>query len=299
MSHEKNSHDPSWYFSLEASAFLLHLLAVNPKLSKVTDETIITNLRKGTKGSSGGGYSKLKELEQKVIDMQQQIEDLQKELAEAKQQHSEICTEYKETLVSHHNECSAWARLLNFLTLANLKLKGTIENQQRTINKQSAELSFFTERDELVMENAPDLKEFWDLIVDVFTTEINSPSTRFYSVKEFVENNSIPCHKDGSHNIRLLNKDVLGLMPFEEKDLLTFGKPMGAIFRCLLNKVPLKSGSLKYPESYSKLCQWFAYKCSRYNPSQWYPSKEKEAVNSSNSELINKAFEKQTELQVA
>lgn len=299
LEYEVDPRDPSWYFSLEASAFLLHLIAANPKMKDIDHEAILSNLKKGTKGSSGGGYSKLKELEQKVLNMQQKIEDLQKELAEAKQQHSDVCTEYEETLVTHHNECSAWARLLNFLTLANLKLQGTINTQKETIAEQTAKLSFFTERDELVMENAPSLKEFWDLVVDLFASELDSPSIRSYTVREFAINNSISSHKDCVNKVHVLNKDVPGLMPFDEADIRTIAKPMGTLFRCLLDREPLDSNGKKYPESYSKLCQWLVYKCSRYNPSQWHPSKTKHTVNQSNSELIRKAFEKQANLQIA
>lgn len=214
----------------------------------------------------GKANEKIKELETKG---KEQLANFEKDNLAQK-------AEVRKIASTHKKSCTAWAHLLKYMLMAQLQLMGEIKQQKETISEQAVKLDVYSEKDRLVLENAPDLKEFWDLVVDTFKQEMVSPSKALYSVREFVENSSRLVVKQGSYRkVRILEVDGFDNMPVDEDDIKTIGKPMGSIFRCLLNKSPKTSGANLYPESYSKLCQWFAYKCSRYNPKQWFPSSDK------------------------
>ena len=281
--------DNSWYLAPETCTVLLWFLATNPQMSFSCEE-ILANLATPGKGSgSSKGYRKAEGLEAKLAAANKRIAELEEKLKEKEKDFSEYTLALKEEAEqqekAHSKSCSAWAHLLKYFRLALVQQEVTIAEQKETISEQAVKLEAYSEEEKLVLDFAPDLKEFWDLVVHTFKQEIVNPSQTFYSVRDFIENSSRLVVNQRSRKVRVLEVDGFSPMPLDEDDIKTVGKPMGSIFRCLLNKAPKTSGANLYPESYARLCQWFAFKCSRYNPRQWFPSTDKFRFSFSTGEL--------------
>lgn len=272
--------DTSWYLSAETCTILLWFLATNPQMSFSCEE-MLENLATPGKGSgSSKGYKKAESLEAKLAAANKKIAELEEKLKEKEKDFSEYTLALKEEAEqqekAHSKSCSAWAHLLEYFKLALVQQEVTIAEQKEKIAEQALKLGVYSSEEKLILDNAPDLKEFWDLVVHTFKQEMVNPSKCLYSVREFIEASSRLVVKKGSYRkVRILEVEGFEPMPLDEDDIKTVGKPMGSIFRCLLNKAPKTSGANLYPESYARLCQWFAFKCSRYNPKQWFPSSDK------------------------